>query len=259
MAIIIGIGLFQTTFEEEQEEIYKTNVQNINLNKIPKNNEELIYENEYVSSSDKEDNYVNKLKRLEQYSYGESLDCEFPLEQVGRICCVRSEDSPSMCVTEFEELVRKFNDTEEVSNSTKEYDLDGEYINLPDDYFIVKDVHMGGEVINLLLGSYDFLGDYYEIRITKIEKIDFTHKEVSYYNYNTLATIFNSTISEITFYKNNENKISYFDYFIKDDLGEVSYNRYLLLEKDDYFVSIIYSGATKEFEEEVNFIANSFE
>ena len=260
--ILLVIGVFsvmlEPSFEDEQEELYTKNIQDVPDRTVPNSNEDGLYKTSSGLVLTQNSTYNERIKALHSYAYGDEINCTYPKEQVGRTCCIRSSESPAMCRDEYETLLKRYDETEELTTEGQIYNLNSKQIELPGDYYMLEDVSIGGENVDVLLGSNDLIGNYYEIKIIdKSYNFYFTHKELSYYVYNTLAEYFNSTISEITFYTNGKSKISYFDYYLVDDSQDVSYSRYALVERNKGYVVVVYSGSNKDFINEANLITDS--
>lgn len=260
--IFIGmlVGFYEGLTGDSEKDKYLENIENINQNNnVPFSNSDEVYKTAPQLDNSKEDSYKNKIDRLNEVAGFEELNCQYPNEQVGEICCIRSEEAPNLCKNEFDSLMTKLEYVETITIANQSFNLNGEYIKLPGDYYILEDVTMAGSNIDIYLYSSDYLDNYYEMKIIDHGFIeDINHEEYSYFLFNTYQEIFGTAISEIQFYKNNENKISFFDYTLEDDFGEFSYNRYALVEKDSNYYVITYSSSTDSFINEVNLIADSF-
>lgn len=255
--ILFLVGFFTSllgpSFEEEQENIYIDNTQNIR--DAPQGNQESLYQNTTINQE-----YSEKVSALNSYLYGKELRCEYPETQVGQTCCIESQELPGMCQQESETLLQKYMEAEEPTTEGQIYNLKSTQIEIPWGYYLVENISYGGDIVDMMLITEDELGNYYEIRITQSEEnYDFNHQELSYFTYNTLSEYFNSTISQLNFYKSGDTKISYFDYYIVDNFGDTYYNRFALAENNNKFYTVIYSGTSRDFIDEVSIITDSIQ
>jgi hypothetical protein len=258
--ILLGviIGFYEGLTGPSEEEIYQKNLISSQNREIPETDENNLYSDSSEILLTENSSYTDKFKSLSSFAYGEDLNCSYPQEQVGEICCIRSSELVHMCEDEYQILLTEYENTNDVTIKNQNYKLNDVSFDLPEGYYLLEDIYMGGDKLDLYLIANDAIGNYYEIKVDDLGKNNnFNHRELSYFLYNTIYDFFNSTISEINFYKNENNKISYFDYYLEDDVGDISYIRYAIVEKNENFYAVIYSGSNEEYINEVNLITDS--